>query len=426
MNRYFYFLAGIILLFAACAGIPHPTVGSRNITDSFGFCHAGEAGAAEREFLASLGADTVRLDITWARLQEKPGDFDFSFFDAKMKAADEAGVNVLGILVYDTPWIHENSKGKSQVDPEDFPAWLTYVEAVAERYGDRVEAFEVWNEPNYRRFWTGTDEDFFHLTTETVKTLNQVAPDTPVLVGALVLHPLRNGRGYLRKLLESGAADDADAISVHCYALSFLPNAQRLTDVRQILDSYGFEGELWVTEMGIPTGGDYPHAISPEKQGIHTAKWIPSAFATGIDRIFWYELYDDIRHEEAPPGTSSEAFFGVSYRDFELKGAGEVIKRLVPDLTGSRWAPDLLDSEMGKGVPSVIYPFDLGNSHVTAVAWSKIGRHTVTLEGFSQGARIYETATGQEWTWTDGERFILNPEPIIIKGLSTGGIGIHR
>lgn len=42
-----------------------------------------------------------------------------------------------------------------QVDPENIPAWVEYVEVAAERRADRVQAFEVWNEPNFDRFRTG-------------------------------------------------------------------------------------------------------------------------------------------------------------------------------------------------------------------------------------------------------------------------------
>ena len=416
MRYRFSVITGTALFLISCAGIPHPITEARYIEDSFGFCHAGRKGSVEKELIASFGADMVRQDITWKLIEKQPGEFDFSFFDARMKAADDAGVEMLGILVYDTPWLHDNPERKRQIDPEDMHYWLAYVEAVAERYGDRVAAFEVWNEPNYNTFWTGTDEDFFKLTAETVKTLNRVAPDTTVIVGAIVLHYLKNGLTYLREFLASGAADGADAISVHSYGLSHIVNARRLAKAQSIMDSYGFTGELWITEMGIPTDGIYPHVVDPVKQGAHAAKWITSAYAAGADRIVWYSMYDVYKKGEAPPGTSSESFFGVAYEDAELKSGGKVLQRLAPELTGSYWSPDLIKLGEGKRLPAAIYSFDVGDSQAIAVAWSKVGSITVTLDGFPQGAVVYETLTDKEWFWEAGDDLILTPNPLIIKG----------
>ena len=156
VHRLMLFLLPVL---GGCAGVPHPENESRYMADSFGFAHAGIRGEADRELLALMGADMVRQDISWSEAQGRPGPFDFTFFDARMDAADAAGVSMVGLLVYDTPWIHDNPEGLRQVDPEDIPAWVDYVEAAAERYADRVEAFEVWNEPNFDRFWTGSEEE---------------------------------------------------------------------------------------------------------------------------------------------------------------------------------------------------------------------------------------------------------------------------
>ena len=416
MEHRLLLMMGIVVSLISCAGIPHEVTETRYIEDSFGFCHAGREGSVEKDFIASFGADMVRQDIYWRHLQPQPGDFDFSYFDKRMAAADDAGVGMLGILDYDTPWLHDRPKNTRQVDQDDLHYWLAYVEAVAKRYGNRVTAFEVWNEPNYNLFWTGTDEDFFKLTIETVKTLNRVSPDTPVLVGALVLNPLKHGLRYLKKFLASGAADGADGISVHCYGLSPMVNARRLAKAQRIMDSYGFSGELWITEMGIPTDGWYPHAVSPEKQGSYAAKWIASAYAAGADRIVWYCMYDTYIPGDEPEGTTSEDFFGIAYRNYELKYGGEVMQRLVPDLTGSYWKPDLIKLGPGENLPVVIYPFDMGDSQAIAVAWSRAGSVTASLDGFSHGAVVYDTLTGEEWVLQAESSLIFTPHPLIIKG----------
>ena len=74
----------------------------------------------------------------------------------------------------------------------------------------------MWNEPKFNRFPTSTEEDFFTLIKAAVDTLNRVAPDTTVLVGSLILHPVRNSSPLPRRFSASGAAEGAEALSVHC------------------------------------------------------------------------------------------------------------------------------------------------------------------------------------------------------------------
>ena len=213
------FFALTAVLFS-CAGIPHDVTPGRELNEPFGFNHAGTRGDEEEALLETLGAHWVRLDISWVQMQKRPGDFDYSVYDAVLEKTDAAGVSVLGILDYDVPWIHDNPEGKRQVDADQISYWLDYVQAVALRYGDSLAALEIWNEPNFERFWTGSDEDFFLLTSETVKLLNHLLPDTPIIVGSLMYNPFVGGPGYLKKMLASGAADGADAVSLHPYGIS--------------------------------------------------------------------------------------------------------------------------------------------------------------------------------------------------------------
>jgi xylan 1,4-beta-xylosidase len=72
--------------------------------------------------------------------------------------------------------------------PADYQKWCRLIDAFIRhcinRYG-RYEVlkwyFEVWNEPNITPFWTGTQEQYFDLYKETVKTIKLI--DTGLKVG---------------------------------------------------------------------------------------------------------------------------------------------------------------------------------------------------------------------------------------------------
>ncbi len=65
--------------------------------------------------------------------------------------------------------------------PEDYEKWATLIETIVrhwtERYGleeVRTWFFEVWNEPNLRAFWSGSQADYFELYRHTAKAVKKV------------------------------------------------------------------------------------------------------------------------------------------------------------------------------------------------------------------------------------------------------------
>lgn len=73
------------------------------------------------------------------------------------------------------PYGGNNSMPKSDESWEKLIA--KFIEHILERYGkDEVESwyFEVWNEPNLSRFFSGTKEDYFHLYEITVRTAKKI------------------------------------------------------------------------------------------------------------------------------------------------------------------------------------------------------------------------------------------------------------
>jgi xylan 1,4-beta-xylosidase len=71
--------------------------------------------------------------------------------------------------------------------PKDYQEWAILIEVLvrhlAQRYGEReVEQwfFEVWNEPNLRTFWTGTQRDYFRLYRYAVEAIRKISPRSKV------------------------------------------------------------------------------------------------------------------------------------------------------------------------------------------------------------------------------------------------------
>jgi hypothetical protein len=395
----------------------------RSVDLELGFCHAGGSEYDDFALLKALGAKWTRLDFPWEHIEPEQGMWTFDRFDDIVETAEKNGTKVLVILDYDTPWMHPPGKRERRITPENLPLWLTYVEKVARRYAGRVGGFEVWNEPNFGRFWDGTDEEFFALTAATVETLKRVAPETPVVVGSLMYHTITGGPGYLRRLLKSGAVQGADAVSLHPYGFSAEAAAKRVAEAGEMLTEYGFDGSVWITEVGFPTGGGYPHKVSEAEQPGRVIKTITLAAVSGVEVLTWYELKDKHMPGEAPPGTSSEAFFGLVRPDGSFKPGGVAFGAMARRLRGSRYAPEILMSDFPESRLEV-HPFTRVDGDDFVVLWSRGGRYEVVLEGFTGRPRVVDPGREESRTMDPGEILPVGPDPILIDG-RIGGNGLR-
>ena len=383
----------------------------------FGMCHALASSTSSPELLQSLGIQWAREDFPWARIEAKQGEWDFTYTDELCDKADEAGVQILAILCYDTPWIHDAPNPPRYVPPEKLDEWLHYVEQTVRRYKNRVGAFEIWNEPNFPRFWQGKNQDFFALTKATVERIHSIDSSVKVVVGGLMFHPILGAYGYLENLFKSGALNQADALSIHPYGLTPESTARRLTAAKRIMKKYQFQGELWVTEIGFPTGGAYPHAIAPALAGNYALKTMTFYGEQGADAVFWYALSDSFAQGEAPKGSSSEAFFGSVYAGGKPKLSGITMAALFPLLQDAALESAALINQSRLPLDARVYKTK--NGLQVLMIWSEWGRHRVLVEGWDSPPQHFSPSTGKWRDWNPSQVIHLDSAPQVLIGKTT-------
>ena len=71
--------------------------------------------------------------------------------------------------------------------PKDYKQWSIFIERLVshlvERYGEREVSqwfFEVWNEPNLKKFWSGSQREYFKLYRHTLEAIKSVSPSLKV------------------------------------------------------------------------------------------------------------------------------------------------------------------------------------------------------------------------------------------------------
>jgi hypothetical protein len=155
--------------------------------------------------------------------------------------------------------------------------WLEYVRFTVDHLKDRVQYFEIWNEPDIRNYcpkWIELD-DYINLIRLTVPVIRDVAPEAKIVVGAVSGISYSDAYNYLLGLLGSEVMPLVDVISWHpMYGASPELNLFRNyyynypTIVQEIKDTAaanGFVGEYHADELTWRTEvkEDQPGVYSP-------------------------------------------------------------------------------------------------------------------------------------------------------------------
>jgi hypothetical protein len=320
-HRYILILLSVLLLFNSCASsrlvYPENTI----IPEDFaGIVHAGGS-RTQREFayMDYLGASWILHTFNWDIIEPEQGDWDFLFFDDLVDRNKAAGIKIIGVLAYDVWWIHDDMEGHRYVPPQGLPAFLNYVRKTVEHFRGRVDAWCIWNEPNFPYFWNGTDDEFIELHRQAADAIREIDNEVILLGGAFNRNVTGLPEKFIRGIFESGAMDKIDGIAFHPYELNPYRTALLYEKFRIIVDEYGFGDKIWITEVGYPTGGWYPTRIQEKRLPEYVIKtWVLLA-AGGAQKILWYQLFDPFLRSNG----NSEDFFGLvrSRRDYASKGA---------------------------------------------------------------------------------------------------------
>jgi xylan 1,4-beta-xylosidase len=132
--------------------------------------------------------------------------------------------------------------------PRDWQRWGELNRHLAahlvERYGiEEVSqwGFEIWNEPNLKVFWTGTQADYFRLYELAARAIKSV--DERLQVGG----PSSAASEWIADFLDFARREAVplDFLSTHTYGNMPL-------DIKQTLEANGFEAiKIWWTEWGV-------------------------------------------------------------------------------------------------------------------------------------------------------------------------------
>lgn len=279
---------------------------------------------AQLDETAASGADIMRVDLGWQSLQQSSGTrYEQWFLDQVDRVV--AGANARGVkpffTVTGTPCWASTAPSTLKQDcsgawwergvqtyapnASDVAAYGRAVAFLAERYGDQVAGWELWNEPNHDEFFKADDQAqrYADLVKTAYPLIKAADPDAVVVAGAISL----SDTAFVDQLFRHGIAGSFDAFSVHPYSLNRSPLEagpdvptsfiRGVPAVREVMLRHGDSSPMWLTESGWSTSDvrrdSWDSGVSEATQ----ARYLEEQYAQFlqwdyVDVNIWYMLKD--------------------------------------------------------------------------------------------------------------------------------------
>lgn len=299
----------------------------------------------ELDLSKQAGSTVVRVDVVWGSLEtDGKGQINAAYLDKLdrfVAGASARGMTVLATL-WSSPcwasaapetlklgcrgdWWNRQVGNYPSRDPQDYADIAKWI---VNRYGTKLAALEVWNEPNLGSSWQALDKtgDYVDMLRATYRAVKSIRTDVPVLAGALSF----SDRDFLEGLYAKGMRGFEDGVSVHPYnewrapddlwrpqfaKYAFLPGLASMRDAQ--LAAGDGAGGLWLTEFGWTTANGERWGVTEAQQ----ADFVGKAFdlIEGLDYVKAAAVYN-LRDKDTDPA-SFEGNFGLVNRDFTPKPA---------------------------------------------------------------------------------------------------------
>jgi hypothetical protein len=308
----------------------------------------------------AAGAGMVRVDVGWASLEQAgKGAYNgwyLSRIDNVVDQAEARGIKLL-LTFWETPcwastapdelkqgctgaWWDRSVQRYPPADARDYADALAFV---VRRYGSRVAAWEIWNEPNHDQYFKARDKvsSYAQLVRTAYPAAKQTGVGTTILAGSLADADYQ----FTEALYAKGVKGFFDAWSVHPYSEDRSPLhpgiegwtkksfARGVPAVRETMLRHGDDKPLWLTEFGWSTcsirdEAAYENCVDPATQaeylGLafqHMQTW--SYVPVGV----WFNLQDTSGH-----ATDRVDNYGLLRYDGSEKPAFDAFRSIAPAL----------------------------------------------------------------------------------------------
>jgi|GEM_PF-1206603 len=303
-------------------------------TSHLGFCFVYHDRPVWHQLAQESGAQLNRWQLSWYEVERVKGQFDWAKFDSRVAEDNASGLAVSAILmgtpdwaatqgtklapliraeVKEEPWtIKQMGQASTSASPPvnlylpwDHPNnyWGRFVYRTVSYFKGRIKIWEIWNEPDWNFFWTGSAADYYQLLKVGYQAAKAADPESTVIFGGLFLF---SNPDFFQQVLELARQDPTapahnyyfDAMPVHLYSNSAQPY-DNVAWLRWRMGLKGIYKPIWINETGAPVWNDgvgpgyqYEWSVTADEQAAYLVQAYANALAAGVENFFVFRLHD--------------------------------------------------------------------------------------------------------------------------------------
>jgi CDP-paratose 2-epimerase len=331
--------------------------------------------------MRELGIEHLRTGFSWAEWFTDGGHEWFDWLLPRLSRE----VSVLPCFTYTPPSL--GVEPKTSAPPRDPKAYADFLDMIITRLGQNFEWVELWNEPNNINDWDWRLDPEWKVFSDMMGSAAYWARQRGKKVALGGMCP--TDANWIRLMCKRGLMEYVDAVGVHGFPGTWEHDwtewSEPIGKVRTVLERYGYDPEIWITEGGYST---WRFDEYRQLQEFVTILEAPA------ERVYWYQGYDlhpELPHQDGFHVDERHYHFGLKQAD----GKAKLLFRRLRD-TGIEGVRELA----GLGAPPE----------------KALGRSAVKVKGKSaqRRAAVASGGTGAKIRTGSGDR-----RPVLI----TGGAG---
>jgi hypothetical protein len=189
---------------------------------------AGDPGQ-QLDLVKNAGFSWIKLQMSWKAMEPQPQQYDWTEADRIVKAATDRDIKIIARLSDVPDWAigyRAKQDGETDSPPDNYQDYFDFVHAFAGHFKKkdaRVDAIEIWNEPNIHREWgmrPPSPQEYTNLLKGSYAAAKDASADVTVLAGSFTPTGTSDATAmpdddFLRGMYAAGAAPYFDVLSAH-------------------------------------------------------------------------------------------------------------------------------------------------------------------------------------------------------------------
>ncbi len=315
------------------------------------------------------GFTWVKQRFEWRNIErDGKGRFEWNEPDRIVRAVDSAGLKVVARVDGHAGWSRAVNIYPDDGPPDRMSDWADFLSALGGRYKGKIDAYEIWNEPNLSREWgrkQPSAPEYVELLKASYAAIKRADPDALVVTAGLspttdTSPDARPDIVYLREMYAAGARGSFDLLGAHAAGFKSPPQLDPATgannptltnndpsppelrrayffrhaeDLRQVMVENGdADRKMAVLEMGWtsdprPTSDYRWHSVSEQEK----ADYMAGAFRYARGNWPWMAFMTVIYLPDPRWSSDQEQlYWSITNQDGSARPAYNALKAVLP------------------------------------------------------------------------------------------------